>query len=133
MSPDPHSGDSPEDRLQALIAEGGRLLGEERQAIFAGRLEGLADIAAGKLALLAELDAAIAGAPDDPALRAALDRLVREGRRNERVLQAARAGIAAARRRLAAIEATRRGDVAYEHDGSRIVSRDDAAGKSSRA
>ena len=128
-----NAGIAPEDRLLALIRDGEALLGRERRAVLGGAFGTIAEIATGKQALLAEIDGAIGTVRGTPALRSALARLIRASRRNERILRAAKAGIAAARRRIAAIEATRRGDVAYQADGSRIVSRAVAEGKSSRA
>jgi hypothetical protein len=122
-----------EEELLDLIADGRRLLGRERTACLEGRLDELGRLGAEKQGLLERLEAAIPGAPGTPAVRRALAGLIEAGRHNERVLAGARAGVAAARRRLEAIAAARRGDVAYAEDGSRIVSRDDAAGRTSRA
>lgn len=127
------AAESPEQQVIELVQSGEGLLAEERQAIFSGLYTHLPKIAVRKQALLSELDAAIPIARGTPLVRNALDKLIRDSRRNERLLRAARAGLASARRRLEAIDATRRGDVAYDADGSRIVSRDDATGKSSRA
>ncbi|MEO0761859.1 MAG: hypothetical protein AAFZ09_08615, partial [Pseudomonadota bacterium] len=60
-------------------------------------------------------------------------RLQRLARRNEALIAAAERGVRAARRRLAAIGATRSGRVAYAADGGAVISRADAAGRTRRA
>lgn len=124
---------TPEDALRHLIAEAEAMLAAERRDCLAGGLARLAEIAAAKQALIDRLEDAIGRAQGTPELRRALSRLVAASRQNEAILLAARAGIVAARRRIATIEATRRGDVAYAADGTRIVSRDDAGGKTRHA
>ncbi len=119
--------------LLALAEAGRRMLGEERRAVLGGAFARLGEFAEAKARYIERLEAETRGAAGTPAVRRALDRLLAESRRNERILAAARAGIARARRRIAAIEATRRGDVAYASDGSRIVSRQDAGGQTRRA
>jgi len=124
------SGDTP---LLSLVEEGHDLLARERADLLAGRFDALGEIAQRKSGLLDALEQAIAGAHGTPAARRALDSLIQESRRNEGLLGAALTGIRSARRSISAILATRHGDVAYAPDGSRITSRADAAGKSSRA
>ena len=122
-----------EEELLEAVARGHRLLEDERAELLAGRLAGLGDLAAAKGELLETLEATIPRCPGTPAARHALTRLIEESRRNERLIAAAISGVGAAHRRIAAISATRRGDVAYAADGSRIVSRADAASRSSQA
>ncbi|MGF1445899.1 MAG: hypothetical protein ACFBRM_06815 [Pikeienuella sp.] len=119
--------------LESLIAEGAALLAKERAQLLTGRFDGLARLAKAKQALLEQLEQAIPATPGSPTLKRALQSLVAQSRRNERLLAAARAGVAAARRRIKEIAAARTGDVAYRADGSRVVSREDAAGPSTRA
>lgn len=130
--PGPASG-APEAEIIALTSAGRRLLAEERRALLGGAFERIAEFATAKQDLLGDLEAAIPRARGTRAVRRALSGLIADGKRNERILTAARQGLAAARRRIEAIEATRRGDVAYAPDGSRIISRSDAAGKSRQA
>jgi hypothetical protein len=123
----------PEDILLAEVARGRALLDRERALILAGRFDEIGLIAEEKLALLASLEVVMPRSSGTPPVREALDALISDSRHNERLIDAARRGLKSARRRIAAIVATRRGDVAYASDGSRIVSKADAAGKSSRA
>lgn len=124
---------TPEDRVIAKAGDGRRLLSEERVAVLGGDFTRIGEFAARKQGLLGELEGLIPTARGTRAVRQALSGLIAEGKRNERILMAARRGLSAARRRIEAIAATRRGDVAYAADGSRIVSRSDAAGKSRQA
>jgi len=116
-----------------LLEDGERLMEEERRALLSGLFDRLGAIGADKARLLAELETAVPATPETPELRRALERLVEASRRNERVITAARAGLLRARRRISAIEAARRGDVAYARDGSRIVSRQDGQTRQVRA
>lgn len=122
-----------ETRLLDLVASGHDLLARERATLLEGRFDGLEDIGAEKAALLEGLEEAIRRVRGTRALRAALDALIADSRRNERLIGAALGGMRAARRSIQAIVATRMGDVAYAADGTRITSRADAARKSSRA
>jgi len=122
-----------EDRLLALLADGQTLLERERTELLAGRFDGLEGIAGAKAELLDRLERLIPQSRGTGPVRDALDGLIRESRRNERLIGAALSGVRSARRSISAILATRRGDVAYAADGSRITSRDDAVQKSSRA
>ena len=119
--------------IDDLVAEGRRLLATERDACRRGAFEELAPLAEAKEAFVARFASAAhdgAGRPPDPA---ALETLLEEARRNEKLIEAARAGVEAARRRIVSLADLRAGAVAYWHDGSRVVSREDAAGKISRA
>ena len=119
--------------LEPLIAEAHALLAEEREVLSTGRFAEIGRIGERKTALLGALEPAIAASPPTAELRTALERLIEESRRNERLIEAARAGLAAARRRIEGILATRRGDVAYAPDGSRISSRADSVRHTDRA
>ncbi len=123
----------PETAFVALAEAGRRILGDERRALLGGGFGRLAEFTEAKTQYLERLESAIGRVRGTPPVRRALARLIAESRRNERILAAARAGIARAKRRIAAIEATRRGDVAYAADGSRIVSRQDAGGRTRQA
>ncbi len=127
------TGHRGEPDLLDLIAEGATLLEAERSVLLSGAFARLPALTGAKRNLLARLESAIPGTRGTPKLRADLAHLVAESRRNERLLLGAREGIVAARRRLQAIEAARRGDVAYLADGSRVVSREDAAQRTRRA
>jgi len=128
MSPHPA-----EARLLDLVSEGHDLLSREREILFDGRFEGLEPIGAEKARLLEQLEDAIPRVRGTRALRTALDGLIADSRRNERLIGAALGGMRTARRSIEAIVATRMGDVAYAADGTRITSRADAVRKSSRA
>lgn len=120
-------------RVESLLEHGRGLLRRERSALRAGRLRELAEIADEKAAFVATLEAEIAGLTATPPIRAAFEALIADARENERLLRAAREGVGAARRHLEALDAVRRGVVAYDRDGSAILSRGDAVRRSSRA
>ena len=122
-----------EDALLDLVTEGHALLARERDALLAGEFDGLDAIASEKARLLDAIERAIPRTRGTRRARRALEALITDSRRNERLIGAALNGMRAARRSIAAIVATRNGDVAYAPDGSRITSRADAIRKSSRA
>jgi hypothetical protein len=131
---------TPADHLLSLIEQGHDLMARERSLLLNGEFEGLARLSADKHGLLASLEAAMARVHGTEPVRTALAALIADSHRNERIIlaarqgiAAARQGIAAARRRIETIIATGRGAVAYDRDGSAITSRDDAALKSSSA
>jgi hypothetical protein len=124
---------NPADRLLDLVETGRELMSRERAFLLRGELAPAARLAAEKRALLAALDEVIPRVRGTGPVRAALTRLIAEGRRNERLILSARQGLSQARRRVEAITATSRGAVAYDRDGRPITSRDDASRKSSRA
>jgi hypothetical protein len=119
--------------LLSLTARGHEMMARERSLLLRGAFAEVARLSADKDDLLVTLEAAMARMRGTGAVRHALDALIADSRRNERIIVAARQGIAAARRRIESIKATRRGMVAYDRDGSAITSRDDATQKSSRA
>ncbi|MEM9147088.1 MAG: hypothetical protein AAGC57_12905 [Pseudomonadota bacterium] len=127
------SARTPEARVIALSVDGQDLLAEERAAVLGGAFDQIGEFGNRKQVLLGNLEALIPTARGTTAVRRALGALIEDGKRNERILQAARQGLSAARRRIVAIEATRRGDVAYAADGTRIISRSDATGKTRKA
>lgn len=124
---------NPVDRLFVLVEGGHQILARERELLLRGDLARAALLCADKQALLASLDAVIPRVRATTPVRDAIMRLIEDGRRNERLILAARQGLALARRRLEAIAAMLRGAVAYDRDGARISCRDDAAEKSKRA
>lgn len=131
--------DGPEG-FKRLVAEGLSILERERALCRAGQLDAAVSLAPEKEGFVARLagvaPAALgqdASAGDRRALRAALERLVARARENERLIQAAREGVRAAARRLARLDAAQQGAVAYRADGTTILSREDAAGRSKRA
>ena len=124
---------TPAEQLLRVIGEAHALLARERDLISRGDFTGLAALAGAKQAALEEIDEVIRRVRGTPGLRAALTGLIEDGRRNERLLAAARQGVAGARRRIDAIRATRRGAVAYDRHGAPIRSREDAVSESSRA
>lgn len=120
-------------QLLALVATGHELMTRERTLLLKGDFATAVRLASEKHELLASLEPAMARVRGTDAVRTALAGLIAEGRRNERILIAARQGLAQARRRIDAIVATLRGAVAYDRDGQTIASREDATQKSSRA
>lgn len=123
----PEAGPGEARSLGVLIAEGHALLREERAILSEARFGAMQRIITEKERLLADLDRAIEDArrPPPPGVAEGLTGLIEESRRNERLIAAARAGLATARRRIEAILATRRGAVAYAPDGSPITARAD--------
>lgn len=122
-----------EGRVIGLADEGVALLAAERGAIFAGRFGEIGALVERKGRLLAHLEEAIPKSRGIAPVRTALARLIREGRRNEKLIAAAQRGLRGAQRRISSIRATRSGAVAYASDGSRIVSRADAEGGTRQA
>jgi len=119
--------------LDEIIARGHALLGEERAALASGRFDRIEELTARKLALLDALEPAIGAGQGTRELRRRLEALIVESRRNEQLIGAARSGLSAARRRIEAIVATRRGAVAYAPDGSLITSKADNERRTNRA
>jgi hypothetical protein len=117
--------------IETLAAEGEALLAREAALCREGRIGEAAALAEEKARLVDRL-AAETG-PPGPAERRVLERLVAAARANERLLDAARRGVATARRRLAEAGALRAGAVAYRADGGVILSREDAARRTRRA
>ncbi|MEM1344187.1 MAG: hypothetical protein AAGI34_06350 [Pseudomonadota bacterium] len=124
---------SAQDDLLSLIEEGHALLGRERADLLAARLDRAATATAEKERFLEALEPAVRRCPSTETAQAALAGLITESRRNERLLQAALTGVRRARRRIAQILATRRGEVAYAADGSRIACPPDTAARNRRA
>lgn len=132
---------TPSGKMLETIALGHALLAQERELIGRGEYTALDGLAEEKQAMVRTLDELIrrlaAEGPRDAGsradLRAALSALIEDGRRNERLIRAARQGVAGARRRVETILATQRGRVAYDREGAPISSREDAVSESSRA
>lgn len=118
---------------EALLAEGRALLARERGLLLGGDYLRAEALAAEKRAYLDRLESVWPTVAPAEGLREGLTALAGDARRNERLFLAAREGLAAARRRIAALQATRTGAVAYARDGSRITSRADACGKTKSA
>jgi hypothetical protein len=127
------AGGDPVGSIDDLVAEGRRLLAAEREACRRGAFEELATLAEAKEAFVARFASAAHDGAGPAPDRGAVEALLAEARRNETLIGAARAGVEAARRRIASLADLRAGAVAYWRDGSRVVSREDAAGKISRA
>ncbi|MEM6488955.1 MAG: hypothetical protein AAF677_11930 [Pseudomonadota bacterium] len=127
----------PTAELMAVVAEGVALVDEERVLCRRGALARIEGLAAAKTAYLTRLEAAMTaalpGAARDPAVRRALARLGKAAAANERLILAAREGVRRARRCHQDWEALRTGAVAYAADGTAILSREDAAGKTKTA
>lgn len=117
----------------SLIADGRALLDRERKLLLGGDYHAAESLAAEKRAYLARLESSAPALARSGMLREGLNLLAGDARRNERLLAAVRDGLAAARRRIAALDATRSGAVAYARDGSRITSRADACGRTKSA
>jgi hypothetical protein len=124
---------TPSDHLLSLLAEGHDLMARERSLLLRGEFGGLEPLSNDKHRLLVSIEAEMTRVHGTEPVRAALAALIADSRRNERIISAARHGVAAARRRIETIIATGRGAVAYDRDGSAITSRDDATQKSSSA
>lgn len=110
------------ERLFALIDQAVALLDEERDVFLEGQYAKIAKIAASKLELLGDLETELAGASRSFLVINAVKRLIALSRRNEQIIQAARQGLAHAKRRIGAIREAGQGVVAYAEDGSRIAS-----------
>jgi hypothetical protein len=119
--------------LLDLVASGLRLIAREREAFLHGSFEELDDLAEKKERLVDALTAAEPGGVEIGGLRDGLEALISGSRHNAQLMRAAQSGLLAAQRRIDAILATRNGLVAYDENGEEIVSREDAAGKTSRA
>lgn len=124
---------SADDRLLRLVGDGHELMARERSALAGGDFRGLAALAAEKSVLLGALEVAMGRVRGTAQIRTAISDLIADSRRNERIILAARQGLAAARRSVESIIAASRGAVAYDRDGSTITSWDDALRRNSRA
>ncbi len=118
---------------EGLIAHGRTLLARERAYLLAGQISEVVALADEKQAYVARLERELVGVPGTPSMRSALARLVTQARENERLLAAARQGVRLARRHLQAMAATAQGALAYDRDGSAIVSQEQSRRRSSRA
>lgn len=101
------------------------LLDEERDIFLQGRYAEISALGERKLAILEQLELALVGIERSALVVGAIRRLIAASRRNEQIIEAARQGLAHARRRIGAIQQAVRGAVAYAEDGSRIASRAD--------
>ncbi|MEM8990340.1 MAG: hypothetical protein AAGD08_07980 [Pseudomonadota bacterium] len=115
------------------VERGHAIMSRERSLFLAGDFRTVESMTAEKQSVLADIEALIPQVRGTPAMQDALQGLIRDSRRNERIIAAARHGIAAARRRIQQILAARQGAVAYDRYGKKITSRADAVEKSSSA
>lgn len=128
-------------QMLETISAAHALLDRERELLSRGDYAGMAGLAGEKQVMLRTLEDLIRQASGERTndggsraeLRAALSALIDDSRRNERLIQAARQGVAGARRRIETILATRHGAVAYDRHGAPISSREDTVSESSRA
>ena len=111
--------------LMNTVDEALILLDEERDIFLQGRYAQIAELAERKLAVLERLELALAGIERSVLVVGAIRRLIAASRRNEQIIEAARQGLAHARRRIGAIQQAVRGAVAYAEDGTRIASQAD--------
>ncbi|MEM6621253.1 MAG: hypothetical protein AAF674_03425 [Pseudomonadota bacterium] len=109
------------------------ILEEERRLFLTGAYSTIPDVVSRKQVVLEGLDAWIPLVSPDDQIVDAMRRLIASSRRNEQLIQAARAGLSHAKRKIATIRAAERGDVAYAEDGSRIASRADLIGNGKSA
>ncbi|MFK7945593.1 MAG: hypothetical protein AB8B85_22165 [Paracoccaceae bacterium] len=125
---------APREAVQLLttVEEALALLDAERDIFLQGRYEQIAELSERKMAVLDQLEAAMRGVPRSAIVVSAIRRLIAASRRNEQIIEAARQGLAHARRRIGAIQQAVRGVVAYAEDGTRIASRADQIGAGKR-
>ncbi|MEO0819222.1 MAG: hypothetical protein AAF074_02250 [Pseudomonadota bacterium] len=116
-----------------LLAQGRELLKRERRFCERAALAELTALAPEKAALVARIEEGAATVPGSKRLSDALEALIAEARKNERLLIAVRNGVLNAKRHLERLREARRGAVAYREDGGTVISREDAAGASKRA
>ncbi|MEM7058375.1 MAG: hypothetical protein AAF557_12350 [Pseudomonadota bacterium] len=116
-------------RLSDSIGQALEILSDERDAFLTGAYDRIARITELKLSLLERLEIEIRSAPRSGDVIDMIKRLIDASRRNEQIIEAARQGLAYARRRIARIEDAQGGAVAYSEDGDKIVSRADVLGQ----
>lgn len=119
--------------LLAAIAEARRALADERRIFLEGTYSALRQVTEAKARILGEMEDGMRRVRPDAEIRAALERVIAESRRNEQIIAAALQGLRSARRRVRAIAEARTGAVAYARDGSRIASAADRAAHSTSA
>lgn len=124
-----HETLDPIERLSQSIKQALDILIEERDVFLTGAYEKISRITESKLSLLARLETEIRAVPRTRAVVDMIKRLIEASRRNEQIIDAARQGLAYARRRIARIQEAQGGAVAYAEDGDKIVSRADVLGK----
>jgi len=113
------------DSFATAIDAGMDILRQEREALLHGRYECLPDLTARKIALVDRIEAAIRAVHPTRAVQNMIRALVEASRHNEHLLQAAREGLAIAKRRIGAIRKAGRGAIAYAEDGSTITAAGD--------
>lgn len=119
--------------LMTVIAEARDALADERRVFLEGSYRELGHITREKARLLTAMEQGMRRVRPDAVIRAALERIIAESRRNEQIIAAALQGLRSARRRMKAIADARTGAVAYARDGSRIASAADGAAHTRRA
>ena len=129
-----HSGIRGENAsFQEIVEEALELLARERALFLTGDYEKIPQVSGQKISVLERIEDAIPFAPQTRATIAVIEELVIASRRNEEIIQAARQGLAHARRRISSIREARRGVVAYAEDGSQIASHADLIGREKSA
>lgn len=123
----------PTRQLLDSITRALQILADERHVFMTGTYEKIAQITDAKMELLNRLEAEIRAAPRTGQVIEMIKQLIDASRRNEQIIDAARQGLAYARRRLGRISDAQGGAVAYAEDGDKIVSRADALGKDTSA
>jgi hypothetical protein len=121
------------DSVLAAVETGLKILEEEREVFLAGRYEKIEKLTERKRSIITELDAAIPRTPRSDIVIEAISLLIEQSRRNEQIIVAARQGLSYARRRIASIHATERGDVAYAEDGTKIRNAEEGTNRSKSA
>ena len=111
--------------LMTTVDEALALLDEERDVFLQGRYAEIAGLGERKLAVLERLELALSGIERSALVVGAIRSLISASRRNEQIIEAARQGLAHARRRIGAIQQAVRGAVAYAEDGTKIASHAD--------
>lgn len=129
----PMGPDEAADRLIENVNTGLEVLARERAVFMEGRYGEIEPISTIKQSLLSELEGIMTIVPRTVAVVDALNQLIRESRQNEMIIQAARQGVAHAKRRIEAILQTRSGVLAYAADGTRISSTADMGEQDSSA
>ncbi len=119
--------------LMASIGDALGALADERRAFLEGTYRLVPKITERKSRLLAVLEQGVGRVQPDAELKAALESVIAESRRNEQIIAAALQGLRSARRRIKAIIEASGGTVAYAADGTRIASSADLAAHSKSA
>lgn len=109
--------------LLGAIDDGLAVLDEEREIFLSGSYERLHENAAKKASVVEAIERSAFNVGRSPLAIVAVRRLITASRRNEEIIRSARQGLAQAMRTIRSLAETRRGVVAYSHDGSPIAYR----------